>query len=264
MKKSLFILLLITTSINAFSQVKFREGIMWGYKDKKTNAVIIKPKFGYATDFIDGFAIVSEKPTTPNQRKKMQIINIKGDYISDSAYESLENLGQGLFKIGVLQPLGGYKFGIMDKTGKIIIQPELTHVSAISEGLIILSSGSRNASQYGAIDTKGNFVIGYQKYVMSDFKCGISVINMTQNKGIMTKTGAILLSPDTSGIMHIQNFNKNCIAEFRKGNRYGLINAAGKILVEPIYSRSSGFGNNGVSFYKDGVTVQYTGTGQKK
>jgi hypothetical protein len=259
MKKSLFILLLISTSINAFSQVKFREGVLWGFKDKKTNTVLIKPKFGYAEDFKDGYAVVSEQAATPNARKKMKAINIKGAYLNDTAYEYLNNLGQGVFAFS-------YKlnssFGILDKNGKVIIQPELNYAPSISEGLMVLSKGSQN----GAIDLKGNFVIPYNDYAMSDFKCGVSVVSKGgYQKGLMGKTGAIVYAPDSSGIVTIGNFNKSCVAEFRKkDNRYGLISSTGKILVEPIYTRTSGLSDNGVTYYKDGVQFSFTGTGQKK
>ncbi len=260
MKKCLLVLMTISCLSSAFSQTKFREGALWGYKDKKTNAVLIKPKFGYAEDFKDGFAVVSEQAATPNAKKKMKAINLQGAYINDTAYDYLQNLGQGFF--GFAYKLNNSRYGILDKSGKVMIQPELNYVPTISEGLMVLSNGSK----CGAIDLKGNFVIPYNDYAMSDFKCGVSVVSKVgYQKGLMGKTGAIVYAPDSSGIVTIGNFNKSCVAEFRKkDNRYGLISSTGKILVQPIYTRTSGLNDNGVMLYKDGVQVGFTGTGQKK
>jgi hypothetical protein len=82
--------------------------------------------------------------------------------------------------------------------------------------------------------------------------------------GLMDKTGKILLDPNTSGLMFESDFNKNCIAEFKKDNRYGLITSLGKIIVEPIYSRSSGLNDAGVTYYKDGSVIKLDGSGKKK
>ncbi len=80
----------------------------------------------------------------------------------------------------------------------------------------------------------------------------------------MDKTGKVLIDPSNSGFTDMSAFNKFCITEIRKGNLYGLINSSGTIIVEPVYSRSSGLKDNGVTYYKDKLEVKFDGNGKKK
>jgi len=270
-------LFLIQTSIFSQTLIKFRNGYLWGYQDAITKRTLIPAKFGYAEDFKGGLAVVAEGASSPGQAQQLRIINIKGAYITDSVvYGSIINLGSGL--VAVTSPASEYGhsngivvfgnniFGIIDKTGKTILPIEYSKINDISEGLIVVVK----ENQFGIIDLTGRFIVPLQSdFTIFNFKYGVAKIRRNAadgfQDGLMDKTGKIMLDPGTSKLTIESDFNKFYIAEIRKNNLYGLINSSGKIIVEPIYSRSSGFTDRGVTYYKDNehIGVKFDGSGKK-
>lgn len=242
-----------------------------GYVDK-SGKIVIDLKFGQAQDFIDGLAVVGEQALTPNGRSKKKVINTKGDYIINEEFDNVTNIGNGLVVVGNNNNRGDYSYGLLSKTGKIIVaMGEYSDFKDPSEGLIVVRATANGL--YGVIDYTGKTIIKPQNnYTLwNKFQFGVVVIEGVKRfqHGLMDKTGKVILDPLTHKIEIGGDFNKSKVAIIKKENRYGLINSSGKILVEPIYSRNSGLTDDGIKLSRNDesgkfVTDKFNGQGIKQ
>lgn len=113
----------------------------WGYVDKGGNT-IISFKYDTATVFEDDRAIVSRDYAN-------FIIDAEGKTLSDGYYK-LTYLGKGLFKY-----FKDYKYGLVDKDGKVITEALYDDIGSINGKLIPVSLDKK----YGAINLKGKLMI---------------------------------------------------------------------------------------------------------
>lgn len=269
--------ILVGISKNIYCQnnlIKYQDGNLFGYKNVKTQKIVIQPKFFYAEEFKDGIAIVQEENgvNSNNLSGAYKIIKENGTYISEEVFGTANNLGKGLVvvskfgntntetKLGTVT-LGTSKIGLINKEGLFILPCEFNSIGNISDSLIVVSKG-KTIINYGVINLKGDYIFPLQdKFKIFDYQCGVAIIKQENHFGLLNKLGKILIEPENSNFNSISKFNKFCIAEVSiSNNKYGLINSNGKIIAEPIYTRSSGLSDKGV-IYKE---VEYNGNGTKK
>ena len=105
------------------------------------------------------------------------------------------------------------KYGFIDKSGKVVIEPQFDYVRAFSEGLAKVEKYGK----YGFIDKSGKMVIEPQFDEVSDFSEGLAQVI----KG---------------GKWVYEGFTKSI-----KGGKWGFIDKSGKVVIEPQFNDASFF-----------------------
>ena len=180
-------------------------GRLWGYFDKNGNEVI-KPQFDTTSVFSDGLAAVQ-------LGEESYFINQTGQRVFESQdYVAAGPFSEGLAPVAV-KDAGGTKYGFIDRTGKIVIQPQFDWVGRFSEGLAMFGAGDKSAADatFGFIDTRGQIVIqpqydyGYSsepKAAMPDdlnFSDGLALVTSDHGEtwAYIDKRGAVVIQPQT-------------------------------------------------------------------
>ena len=89
------------------------------------------------------------------------------------------------------------KWGYIDKTGKIVIQPQFSYVEAFSDGLAAVKIHDNDDEKWGYIDKTGKIVIQPQFSQAGTFSEGLATVlieNGTKKNYVMIdKTGKIVI-----------------------------------------------------------------------
>lgn len=236
--------------------IPFKSGDKWGYIDKE-GKILINPQFNKAWVFIDGIALIlssdnkygyidedgkfkinpTYKDALPfseglacvvSENSKPQFIDINGNVkfvvneseICGSFYEGLS-----IVKIGD-------KFGYLDNTGKMKINPQFDAAYSFNDGLAAVGSYNKDTHEmlYGFINTNGDIAINYQfKGCNGLFSEGLASVYDGKKFGFIDKSGKFVINPQFN---NAGNF-KNSKATIKQGSMVGYINKEGKIIINP-------------------------------
>ncbi|MBV7272064.1 WG repeat-containing protein [Clostridium sp. PL3] len=126
------------------------EKYIYGYLDRQGKE-IIPLQYEFASDFIDGKAIVKLKDN------EYALIDLNGKIYNKYNNYFVGNLGDGLL---AFQEIQNGKYGYIDQKGRVIMKPEFTVATTFSEGRAIVNNSSDgNERRYGLIDKAGNYKI---------------------------------------------------------------------------------------------------------
>jgi len=204
-----FFLMILVVNIYSQSLVQFAEGTppLIGFKDKTTKKVLIKPKYTYALDFVDGISGVSESPLTNLNMAgdtKWKIIDANGKYISPDTieFDKVEIKKNGLAIVYILQDRNNgdvirytpnYKVGVLKKDGTFLLPCEYDKITEMREDYLMVFSSEKGV---GVIE-KGVLIISPQKefYISEYIGCGLfQYINPNGKKTAMNDplTGGVV------------------------------------------------------------------------
>jgi hypothetical protein len=194
-----------------------------GYIDK-TGKLVIPARFTYATPFSDGLAAVTE---SESGETGWGFIDHAGNWVVPPTFEWAEGLQSGLaavnrkqncgyvdksgsmiihvpaptgkddcvsswgyFSDGLARQLFGARYGFIDKTGKVVIQPQFDLTYGFSEGLAAVQVGKK----WGYIDPTGKMVIPLQDLSFANaFRNGLARVGFPKNGwGYLDRTGRIV------------------------------------------------------------------------
>ena len=138
------------------------------------------------------------------------------------------------------------KTGFIDKTGKMVIQPQDFMAWGFQEGLalVILSnkSGDESGDKVGFIDTSGKFVIQPRPGSVTDFHEGLAHFDNGDDLGFIDKTGAYVFQ--AKGISWAGDFSEGLAAvEQLVGDvrLFGYIDKTGKMAIQPQFGLARDF-----------------------
>lgn len=173
-----------------------------GYINTKGN-VVIEPQFEGAGKFAEGLASVA---TRTNGYLEGYIDEI-GRIVIEPRFDSAREFSEGLAAVGYDQDkqeikIAGktytttsshpsYKWGFIDKTGKMVVQPQYGLAGDFSEGLAAVSSNDK----WGFIDKTGRVVIGFNFDYASEFSDGLSAVMLGNKFGYIDRTGKTVIKP---------------------------------------------------------------------
>lgn len=182
----------------------------YGFIDK-TGKMVIKPQFTDARGFSEGLACVKIGGAVRKRGIGDQTISTTA---ADLNFAYIDKTGKTSFKLKALDAQsfseGFARFegfvqgnnGFIDRTGKIVIDPEFNAVGDFNEGLaMVLLPG--DAYRFGFIDKGGNVLIKTSYHLVSDFNNGLAEVqelapndNIVNIKyGYIDKTGKVLWQP---------------------------------------------------------------------
>ena len=152
------------------------------------------------------------------------------------------SLGACAINAQVSEPLypirNGTIFGYIDKTGKTIIKPQFLSAGSFSEGL----AAARLNGSYGYIDQSGQFAINPRFDLAYAFHNGIAKVFIDGKPAFIHRDGKIIFEHEYKSISSFEN--NRAIVE-TETEKFGLIDTAGKLRVDTIYSAMMG-GTNGL------------------
>lgn len=213
-----------------------------GFKDKKTGAIIIEPKYDGVRDFEEGLYAVQKDD------KWGFVDRNTGKIVIEPQYEDVgEKIIDGL---GLVRKFG--KYGYIDKTGKTLIETQFDDALSFSEGL----AGVMKDGKCGFIDKQGKMTIelptgfGLNSAYFSGkggrFSEGMAWVEKEGKWGLINKSGEIIIEPQYK---YADDFSEglalvgNIIT--RGANFYGcdfqLINKTGKVVLQPQFDYVESF-----------------------
>lgn len=126
----------------------------------------------------------------------------------------------------------GRKWGYVDQSGKVIIEPQFEAALPFSEGLAAV----KEKGKYGYIDFAGSMKIAPQFERAKSFSEGIAPVLNGDSWVFLAKDGRIVLE----GYKEAGPFVEN-LAPVKIGEKYGYINRLGKQVIEPRFDESYAF-----------------------
>lgn len=195
-----------------------KQGDKWGFINR-AGKFEIKPQFeGIALPFSGGFA------------------GIDIDY---SSWATIDRTGKIIAEGGVwnrpfkddrILMYENGKFGFKDREDKIVIKPVYDYVNDFSEGLAAV----RRDNLWGFVDIDGNEEIPLKYTSVNDFQSGKALVKKSTGEWTVIDTKGNELVNMGNSFNSLQNFEAG-VAVFETGYKYGLVDEAGKILVDPYY-----------------------------
>lgn len=188
------------------------------------------------------------------------------------------------------------KWGFIDKTGKVVIEPRFAQLENFSEGLA--AARIERAGKWGYIDRTGRVVIEPQFDLGGQFHEGFAAVKVGEKWGYIDRTGRLVVEPqfawadrfseglaavkpaserpgtekygyiDTKGKIVIAaqypNYGRFADglaavafpAEADKPSRYGYIDRTGQVVIPPQFEYASSF-SEGRALYKQGPKWGY-------
>ena len=125
------------------------------------------------------------------------------------------------------------KYGFIDKTGKLVIEPRFDSGSNFLGGLAQAKSGDK----WGYIDTTGTFIIPPTYDDVSSFEEGLACVKANGKWGYTDRADHTVIQPqyDVAG-----GFSDG-LACIRINDKYGYIGKTGEVVIQPQYLSAFGF-----------------------
>jgi hypothetical protein len=257
------------------------KGTDWGYINEK-GKFIISAKFLSATSFSNGYAKVKEGVNDDyafidkNGKVVMAEANDYADFFYNGVciYRDGKDLGfiDKNFKVVCVpqfaslyqmsadglalcweqgESLGAY----CDKNGKIVIPAQFQYASSFAGGVAVVAEEDKEGNvRYGLINTKGNFVVDYNKTPMSNLGEGvIAFLNSSDKVGLLNSKGKEILQATYDDI---DGFSEGLAAAY-KGEKTGYINTKGDVVIELQKYDYAGYFRDGVAWVKKANSEKY-------
>jgi WG containing repeat len=157
---------------------QYSEGNKMGIKDAN-GEVIIPAVYDFVIPISDGLFNVKEGEHTAYFNKEGNVV-----LPFENRYETYGNFSEGLARVMINE-----KWGFINKIGEEIIRPQFHYADDFSDGRAIV----RNEQDlHGAIDRRGNLVIGYHFSVLTAFINGYAKFGDLSTWGLIDKAGNIV------------------------------------------------------------------------
>lgn len=134
------------------------------------------------------------------------------------------------FRNGVGTIRGNGKYGLIDITGNVILEPQWDEIRSFYEGIALAKKDDKTF----VIDITGKVLFESQWDGIGDFHEGIAVISKDGKYGLIDSTGKIISEPQWDDL------DRNYMAYempsiVRKGNNYGYINTmTGEVIIDQL------------------------------
>jgi len=212
-------------------RTEFREGLapvqfapkQWGYIDR-TGKIVINPQFEYCGPFKNGYGVAKlpAKWVWVDKAGKILDLNV------DSSFTWSEDLA--IFMMGS-------KYGYINASGKIVINPQFKWSTDFREGLAVAQLDNL---LYGYIDKKGAWVIPAQYDYAWNFEDGIACVRTKAApgaqawaglSGYIDRSGKFVIEPKFSDA---RPFAEGlAYARLPNGQGGGYIDKTGNFVIQP-------------------------------
>jgi len=205
---------------------------MWGYLNE-SGSTIISPIYQSVEPFDEhGLAVVSIKGKT---EYVYGLINRSGAYVVKPVYDSIRPYGKTLYLA-----IQGENVDLLNAQGSIVNRLANSSVHQPSEGLAVFSQNDR----YGYLDETGKVVIEPQYRYAEAFSEGIGVVTLANGRfALIDKIGKLILElPFTDEAISLGQYHEGLAAYYeKKSSLYGYMDKQGKIVIPAKYRYASSF-----------------------
>ena len=167
-------------------------------------------------------------PYRKNDEKYSSVDSVTMKSKNRKEYDYASSFSEGLAFVRL-----NNKWGVIDKTGEIIIPLEYEKLSSFSEGLAAIQSNNK----WGFIDKTGKIIIPFEYDGAGLFSEGLAGVELNGKSGFIDKTGKIIVPLDYN---QFSNFSEE-LAGIKLNNKWGFIDKTGKIIVPLEYDNVGGF-----------------------
>ena len=192
----------------------------WGYKNKNTGKVIIKPKYDYAYSFSEGLGNVelNDKEGFIN-KDGIEVIQIKYDYLDD-----FNRLSEGLAKVKLNSKWG---FINRDEVEIIAIKYDYVDILGFSDELIRVELNNK----WGFVNKNGVEVIPLKYDYARSFSRELTQVKINSKWGMINSNGEEIIAIKYDYIEDFDIFSDNIFPEgitgFRLNDKWGKIDKQG-------------------------------------
>ena len=201
---------------------------------------MIRTDFALADSFSDGLALVGVGTGDPGW-ERWGYIDPSGKVVVEPQYFQAQRFSEGLAAVSVRQDC----FGYIDKTGKMVIEPHFSRATPFSGGLAAVWGGSET----GYIDKTGKLVVEWESEsgsFLQPFSGGCAMVVKTyysDGDPMSTPWGYI----DTSGSLvtglefgEARPFSDGRAA-VATGDGWGYIDKTGEMIIQPRFDLAGAF-----------------------
>lgn len=252
------------------------------YKDRKAGYIdaagklVIKASYTRATNFKDGFAIVSRDDGKPfyidiTGRKlaapvfeeawlftdglagvkingKWGFIDRRGKLVIPAKFDSADGFCRGRAVVGMR--IGEtIKFGFIDKAGRYTLRPSVNYITAFADGIALFSNNAKfvqrstyfvvdGGALYGLIDPTGKIIVEPKFDSISRFHEGFAEAVSAGRTGFIDKAGKWLEGFD--GYV-TRWFSEGLAATYVAGKGYGYADKNAKFVIGPRFIEGKEF-----------------------
>lgn len=193
----------------------------WGYINTKGD-FIISPKYDMASDFVDSLAVVEKD-------KLFGVINKTGLEVLKPEFTSIGSIKNGYFTAE-----RNKKLGLYGETGPVELKENYLSIGENGDGLFVIAKKDGKTSKFGYIDESGREKIKPKYDLAYMFNSGRALVKEKDIFKIINENGRVVKSLDYNDVKPIEN--KDLYMVSHDGEKYGLINGDGKIILEESYS----------------------------
>lgn len=211
-------------------------GGKWGLINKK-NTIVVAASYNLLERIEDDLIIAQKEENWGVINASAKTV-IPFDYSLIEAYSTdylRVNMGGELSEMGSMY---GGEWGVLDKTGKVIIEIIYEELGTINDGLI----AAYNGEGWGFIDENGNEIVPFKYTSVDPFENGYAIVNYDWMNGIINNQGKEVVPTKYDNIQNISHG----IASVLVNDKWGYIDMTGKVLITPKYKEASSF-----NFIKD-------------
>lgn len=206
----------------------------WGLIDK-SGRVVQPPLFQNAeeTDFLGP---QSEKFINGARRVLREgrwgAIAQDGRFLIEPKFDELDDFQQEFARAGIQK-----KYGLIDKTGRTVIPIVYEEFTVNYPRKAAIAMAARKAALF---DLAGHEIIPPGRYDRMEFAGEWVRIFQNDRWGLSDFAGRIITQPEYQNVLDKLYFNAG-LGKIQKGNKVGLINEKGKIVLPPTFDRADAF-----------------------
>ena len=221
---------------NGLAKFKLERGLFstYGFIDTKGDTVMY-PKYEKLSNFSDGLCMASA------DGNKYGYIDTKGNWVIKPTREigSVIKINKEYvftekdFSEGLVSVYEKEKFGVMDKTGVIVIPAKFAEIGKFSNGL----APAKMDKLYGYINTKGDWVIKPKYNSAEPFSNGLAAVAlgplMKEKWGFIDASGKVIIPITLLGATNPMEpflFMKGLVACYVAEGVWGYVNRTGKVV----------------------------------
>jgi hypothetical protein len=227
---------------------RFSEGLApvslggkYGYIDA-TGAMVIEPRFDLADPFSEGLAAVV------CDNGLWGFIDKTGTVVVPSQYELHPGpFSGGLCAVPFDDRLesGKLQSEYIDKTGAVVLGP-FERSTSFSDGLAAVGFGENETVKWGYMDLSGTMVIEPQFYWITDFSEGLAAVgfpaaNDAAKWGFVDKTGALVIEARFDGAGPFSDGMAAVVVWQDDVPRWGYIDPTGQVVIQPRFEWAGEF-----------------------
>ncbi len=181
----------------------------------------------------------------------------KSLFDNDSSIQTLDDLRGHSTPSEVFKLSHNGKCGLIDSTGKVILEPKFQNISGFNQGVATIYDGSK----YGFFDIKGKMLVSPQYDETTGYNAIIGVRKSGKPWQFLDKDGKLINMPTVDALLKTREgmwFSDGRGAVYNKGKFYW-INERGESVVDVKAKNISAF-QNGVATFWNGECWQYIDT----